>query len=95
VTTIVGNIVPTYTGQTVLTLVDPATHSAGVELHVKVAKLAQATLLNVSVPVGVKYAMTKVGLNAGVARLPLGVLTAEKKQEIDSVLESPTADAAI
>jgi 4-hydroxy-tetrahydrodipicolinate synthase len=94
-TSIVGNILPTYTGQTVLTLVDPATHSAGVELHVKVAKLAQATLLNVSVPVGVKYAMTKVGLNAGVARLPLGVLTAEKKQEIDSVLESPTADAAI
>lgn len=54
-----------------------------------VTAMADAALLapGLSLPVGVKYSMNKLGVSAGVCRLPLGPITAEHAAGIDLVIE--------
>ena len=63
---------------------------SGKDMHKRISIVADAVLVGCSLPVGLKYALRLKGISGGLARLPVGNLSTDKKNEIEITLNSFT-----
>ena len=63
------------------------TFALGCNMHDQILPLVQSVIVNVTIPVGIKYALHLRGIDAGVGRRPVGILSTTKEDEIKTAVE--------